>query len=219
MKIILIDTREQNAAYIKRRFDSVDIESEITGLPTETGSDYLISNTYGSVAIQRKVVVSEMISELDEIMYQIAPRMINFSENTVMLLEENFGISKSGYLFNRQDNRETEMLATSYYGYLETIRKMGIEVITTRDLNSSIWWMISTHGYLGKQHYPKHIKYHGIKEQAIGMMTVVPGIGEARAAKALSKSSIRGMAGMKHVEGLTLKQTEKLHSVLRFKSC
>ena len=51
------------------------------------------------------------------------------------------------------------------------------------------------------------------------MMTVVPGIGEARAAKALSKSSIRGMARMKHVEGLTMKQTEKLHSVLRFKSC
>ena len=154
MKIILIDSRERQAAYIKRRFDSVDIESEITGLPTETGSDYLISNTYGSVAIQRKVVVSEMISELDEIMYQIAPRMINFSENPVLLLEENYGISKGGYLFNRQDNRETEMLATSYYGYLETIRKMGIEVITTRDLNSSIWWMISTHGYLGKQHYP-----------------------------------------------------------------
>ena len=160
-----------------------------------------------------------MISELDQIMYEIIPALKNFSENPVMLLEENFGISKDGYLFNRNDNRQTDFKATSYYGFLETIRKSGVDVVTTRDLNQSLYWMIAMHGYLGKEHYPKHRKYHGTKECAIGMLTAVPGIGEVRASKALSHSSIRAMTGMKRVDGLTDKMNERLQDVLRFRQC
>lgn len=217
MIIILIDSREQNAPYISKQFSKAGIESEILCLPTDTGSDYLITNTHGTCAIQRKVVVSEMITELDEIMFETAPHLKNFSENPVLLLEENFGISPEGYLYNRQDSRETEMLVTSYYGYLETIRKMGVDVVTTRDLASSVWWMISMHGYLAKEHFPKHRKYFSEKEVAIGMLTAIPGIGDIRATKALQHTSIRGMCGMKQITGLTAKQSEKLGKILRWK--
>jgi len=216
--IILIDSREKNAPYIKRRFDDVGIDSDITCLPTETGSDYLVSGTFGSVAIQRKIVCSELISELDEIMFDIIPRLKNFSDNPVALIEENYGISKSGYLYNKTDNRETEMLATSYFGYLETIRKMGITVITTRGLNESIWWMAATHGYLGKEHYPPNKKTFTDKDCAVGILSSIPGIGNVRATKALSHNSIRSMVGMKHIEGFTQKQSDRLSKIFHYKS-
>ena len=215
--MILIDTREQNAPYISKRLSEQDIENEISTLPQNTGSDYLIANTYGSCAIQRKVVCSEMISQLDEIKFDIIPRLKNFSENPVLVCEENFGISQDGYLFNRADNRPTELLAKSYYGYLETIRKMGVNVVTTRDLNATIWYLISMHGYLSKEHYPKHTKYFSDKECAIGMLTAIPGIGDARASKALSEISIRGMIGMKQIKGLTSKQSEKLNRIVGYR--
>ena len=217
--MILIDSREVQHPYITRRLAENDIDSEIVCFPQETGCDYLISGTTGSCVIQRKVVCSELISELDEILYDIVPRLKNFagaSGNPCMLIEENFGISKDGYLYNRTDNRETQMLATSYYGFLETIRKMGLDVYCTRDLNASVWWMIAMHGYLAKDHYPKHKKYFSLQEQAVGMLTAVPSIGEHRAMKALEKSTICGMCGMKHVDGLTVKQAEKLQKVLRY---
>ena len=215
--MIIIDSREQNGPYIQKQLAKHGIETEITCLDTSTGSDYLISNLKGSCAVQRKVVCSEMLGELDQIMHQIIPALKNFSENPVLLLEENMGISPDGYLHNRADGRTTDMLATSYYGYLETIRKMGVEVITTRDLNQSIWWMIAMHGYLAKNHYPVHKKYFSVHDQAVGMLSTVQGIGEARAEKALKKASIRGMCGMKQVEGLTAKQSESLQKILRFK--
>ena len=213
----MVDSREHNAPYMVKRFGNAGIDAEITCLPTETGSDFVISNLKGSCAVQRKIVVPEMISELDEILYEILPRLKNYNPNPCILLEENYLITKDGYLANRNDHRETQMLATSYFGYLETIKKMGIDVVTTRDINQSIWWMIAMHGYLAKEHYPKHRKYFTVPEQAVGMLCTVPTIGEVRAGKALKLSSIRGMCGMKVVEGLTMKQSEKLQNVLRYR--
>ncbi len=155
---------------------------------------------------------------MDELLYETLPALKNFSDNPCLLLEENYGITKDGYLYNRNDSRETQMLATSYFGYLETIRKMGIDVYCMRDLNQSIWWLISMHNYLGKEHFPKHTKYFSLQEQAVGMLTAVPTIGDARAAKALQKSSIRGMCGRKQIDGLTGKQVEKLQKVLQWKN-
>ncbi len=215
--MIYVDTREHNQAYILKFMMAKGIEAESFTFPQTSGADYLITAKEGSCAIQRKVVVSEMIGELDEIMYQIIPRLKNFTDHPILLLEENFGISKEGYLYNKADNRETQFLATSYYGYLETIRKIGVDVVTTRDLNSSIWWMIAMHGYLEKNHYPKHTKYHSVEEQAVGLLSVIPGVGEERAKKALKHSSIRGMVGMKSVKGLTGPQCEKLQKVLQWR--
>jgi ERCC4-type nuclease len=168
------------------------------------------------VAVQRKVVCSELLNELDETMFETLPRLRNFSDNPVLLIEENFGIDQTGHLFNRGDSRETDMLATSYFGYLETIRKSGVEVVTTRDLNQSVWWMIATHGYLAKEHYPKSRKAHSIKEQAVGMMTAVSGIGEARALKALKDRSLKDMITKNEFGGLTMKQVQKLNEVMGY---
>ena len=218
MTIIIIDINEKNAPYISKRLTEQGIDNDITHLPQPTGTDYIVANTYGSCCIQRKVVCSEMNGQLDEIMFDIIPRMKNFSDNPVFLAEENYGISQDGYLFNRADNRPTEMLAKSYFGYLETIRKMGIDVVTTRGLNETIWYLVSMHGYLGKEHYPKHVKYFSDKEIAVGMLTAIPGIGDVRASKALEGTSIRGMMGLKHITGLTQKQSERLSRVVGYKS-
>jgi len=152
-------------------------------------------------------------------MFDTLPRLKNFSENPILLVEEDFGIDQSGYLFNRGDSRETSMLATSYFGYLETVRKIGVDVITTRDLNQSIWWMIATHGYLAKEHFPKHRKYYGNKEMAIGMLTAVAGIGEVRAMKVLKETSIKDMIVGNKFGGLTMKQAGKLQGVVGWKEC
>jgi ERCC4-type nuclease len=151
-------------------------------------------------------------------MFDTLPRLRNFCENPVLLCEENFGIDQTGHLFNRGDSRETDMLATSYFGYLETIRKSGVEVITTRDLNQSIYWMIAMHGYLGKGHYPKHRKYHSVKEQARGVLMCVPGIGEARAGKVLKNTSISEMLTSNKFEGLTMTQAKKLNEIARYRN-
>ena len=217
MIIILCDSREQASSYIIKFLMAQGIDAEVVCFPQNTGCDYLISNIFGSCAIQRKVVVPEMIGELDEIMFDILPRLQNFSDNPVLCLEENFSITKEGYLYNRNDSRESQLLATSYYGYLETIRKSGIDVITTRDLNCSLWWMVAMHGYLAKQHYPKHRKYFSTEEQAVGMLTAVPGIGPARALKALQQHSIREMGKLRVIDGLTEKQSERVLDVLRRK--
>ena len=214
--IIIIDSREHNAPYISKRFTEAGIENEITCLPQETGSDFLIASTHGSVAVQRKVVCSEMIGQLDEIMYEIIPRMKNFNENPIILLEENYGISKDGYLFNKTDNRPTEMLAKSYFGYLETIRKMGVGVITTRGLTESIWYLVSVHDYLSKEHYPKHMKCFTDKEYAIGILSMIPTVGTVRAAKTLSNCSIRAMVGMKKINGLTQSQSDRFARILHW---
>lgn len=151
-------------------------------------------------------------------MYEIVPNLKGFSDNPCLLVEENFSITKDGYLENRQDGRVSEMKATSYYGILETIRKSGLDVYTTRDLNASIWWMIGMEGYLKTNHYPKHKKFFTEKEQAVGMLMCVPGIGEKRAETALQKNSIRGMSGMKEIAGLTEKQSERLAGVLKWRN-
>ncbi len=190
------------------------IESEIVTFPQDTGTDYLISNDFGSCAVQRKVAVPELISELDEILYDIAPRLVSFNDNPSLLVEENFVIDNEGYLMNRNDSKTTEMKATSYYGFLETIRKTGVDVYCTSSLNHSIWWMAAMHGYLGKEHYPKHRKYFTEREQAIGMLSCVPRLGEKRAAKALKHSNISGMCRRKFVKGLSEQQNEKLQKVL-----
>jgi len=214
VELITIDSREQNGAFLQKKFVEAGIESDIICFPQSSGTDYLISNTHGSCSIQRKVALPELVSELDEILNDIVPRLVSFSDNPCMLIEENFTIDEDGYLLERNRGRQSQMLATSYYGFLETIRKSGIDVYTTRDLNHSLWWMIAMHGYLGGEHYPKHRKYFTVQEQAVGAMCCVPTIGEKRAAKALKKLSMGMMYRKKHVPGITDAMNTKLQKML-----
>jgi hypothetical protein len=215
--VIYVDTREQNGDHIIRRLTKMNIEAELMTFPQDTGCDYLITNTHGTCCIQRKVALPELTSELDEIMNDIVPRLISFGDNPSLLVEENCGIDESGYLTDRNSGRSSQMLATSYFGFLETIRKMGVDVYCTRDLNSSIYWMAAMHGYLAKHHYPKHRKYFSVEEQAVGALCCVPTIGEKRAVKALSGSSLGQMYRKKNVPGLTEKMNERLQKMLQWK--
>jgi hypothetical protein len=195
----------------------MNIEAELMTFPQDTGCDYLITNTHGTCCIQRKVALPELTSELDEIMNDIVPRLISFGDNPSLLVEENYGIDESGYLTDRNSGRSSQMLATSYFGFLETIRKMGVDVYCTRDLNSSIYWMAAMHGYLAKHHYPKHRKYFSADEQAVGALCCVPTIGEKRAVKALGGSGLGQMYRKKNVPGLTEKMNERLQKMLQWK--
>lgn len=217
--IIVIDTREQKNEYIKNRLDSIGIPCEITTLPEATGCDYYIANTHGSCGIQRKDSTKELILQMEDLHYDILPRLCNFTDNPVLLVEESHVIGEMGYLF-RKENRlwlETGMHSSSYYGFLETVRQMGIDVVCTRDLNQSIWYMAALHGYLGKYHYPRHKKTFRISQQAVGMLACVPGIAEKRAREVLEKHSIREICTMERIDGLTEKQCEKIKRVLEWK--
>jgi hypothetical protein len=226
--IILIDSREHYGSQAQAVFSRHDINSEIVTLPHTSGADYLIANTHGSCAIQRKASIEEICgtpvsdrfkSAMEELRYEILPNLIEFSRNPVLLVEETHNIGEMGYLFRRDGNvwRETSMHCSSYYGFLETVRSMGVDVVCTRNFDQSIWYMISLEGYLGKCHYPRHLKSFGLDQQATGMLCCVPGVGEARATKALKGYSIADLLHASQVDGLTAKQLLKVKNVLRFK--
>lgn len=215
--IILIDTREQSGAYAAKFFTKHGIESELVTLSTDTGSDYFIASKFDSTAIQRKVVCSELISELDITMNETIPHLKNFTHNPIFLVEENYQITEEGYLMDRNTSRESQLLATSYFGYLETIRKLGVEVVMTRDYNESLWYMLSLHNYMEKQHYPHHTKGFKPNESAIGMLSCISKVGEKRAEKALMKQSIMEMCQAGHVDGFTEKMNEKWREVVYWK--
>lgn len=217
MKIIMTDSREQNGPYAVKFFKSHGIDSEIVTMSTDTGSDYFITALKDSAAIQRKVVCSELLSELDITLNETIPHLKNFTDNPIFLVEENYQINDDGYLMNRNNSRESQMLATSYFGYLETIRKMGVEVVMTRDYSESLWYMLSLHNYMEKEHFPKHVKGFKPRESAIGMLSCVSKVGEKRAEKALRKQSMYEMVKAGHVDGFTEKQNESWRGVMYWK--
>lgn len=160
-------------------------------------------------------------SAMEELLHDTLPRLSIFTDNPVLLVEESHIIGERGYLFRKHQNHwvETGMHSSSYYGFLETARNLGVDVVCTRNLDASIWYMISMHGYLGKHHYPKHAKMFTDGQRAMGMLCCVPKIGEKRAAQALgSGKSISEIATAKSVKGLTENQLEKIQKVLKWKS-
>jgi ERCC4-type nuclease len=214
-EIIAIDNREQNAQYIKQKLESAGVQCCIQYLPYESGCDYLICNEYGSCGIQRKDSTKELILQMDELRHDILPRLISFTDNPVILVEESHELGEMGYLFRRHGNvwLETGMHSSSYYGFLETARMMGVEVVTTRNLDHSIWYMAAMDGYLSREHYPKHKKLYGPYQQSVGMLCCIPGVGLKRAEKALENKSLKEILMSGEAEGLTKKQVEKLQKV------
>jgi mannose/fructose-specific phosphotransferase system component IIA len=224
-----VDSREHYADFVVEKFKDVGVEAEIACLPHNSGCDYIIANTHGSCAIQRKDSMAEICgnpvqdkykSAMEELRYEIIPNLVQFSDNPVLLVEESHEIGEKGYLFRKQDRlwKETSMHSSSYYGFLETVRLMGCDVVCTRNLEQSIWWMISMHGFLGKRHYPKHQKFYGPEQSAMGMLCCVPTIGEKRAEKILSKHSISDLIFDKNVKEATEKQKQRIEECLRWKA-
>ena len=163
--------------------------------------------------------MKELVIQMEELRYDILPRLISYTDNPILMVEEDFQIGDAGYLFRKEGSmyKETELHSRSYYGFLETVRMMGVDVVCTRSLDQSIWYMIAMDGYLSKKHYPKHLKTFKPQQQAMGMICCVPGVGIKRAEKALDGRSVRDLLIASEVNGLTAKQLLKIKKVLTWK--
>lgn len=165
-------------------------------------------------------------SAMEELLVDILPRLITYTDNPILLVEESHKIGEGGSLFRRENGMyvESGMTAPSYYGFLETVRMMGVDVVTiqaTGDLYPTIWYLASMDGYLSREHYPKHIKSFKPHQQALGILCCVPGIGQKRATAALEKNCIRDMVRdlvwKDEIEGLTKTMTLKLKKAMEVK--
>jgi len=156
---------------------------------------------------------------MEELRTDILPRLVTFSDNPILLVEESHRIGERGYLFRKEGNMlvETQMHSSSYYGFLESTRMMGINVVTvpaTPDLSHTIWYMAAMDGYLSREHYPKPLKSYKPHQQAIGALCCVPGIGAKRAATILERYCIADLIRLKEVDGVTPTQLKKIQKVL-----
>ena len=142
---------------------AVGVDAEVATLPYASGCDYLIANTCGSCGIQRKDSMAELVVQMEELQHDILPRLCTFTDNPVLLVEESHTIGDRGYLFRKDNTKkvwiETGMHCSSYYGFLETVRNTGIDVVCTRNLDQSLWYMASLHGYLASNHFPAASAY------------------------------------------------------------
>lgn len=165
--------------------------------------------------------MKELASQMNDLQEDTLPRLIAFTENPILLVEEDFTIGEMGNLFRKDSTAklwiETGLHSSSYYGFLESCRSRGVDVVCTRNLDQSIWYMAAMHGYLGHHHYPKHRKLYKPYQQAMGMLCCVPGIGEKRAEKVLESNSVEDICSAEKIDGLTEKQLKKIQMVLRWK--
>lgn len=194
--VILIDTRERHQEYIKKYFDSVGgIPSLITCL--SHGMDYFITNGTREVGVQRKTC-DEVFQQMEEIRNDVIPSLQELTENPVLLIEENFHVGRDGHMYRRQGGFlvEVGMTAYSYYNFLNSIRLLGCEVVCTRNLDQSLWWMISTYNYIGTEHYPKQKKGHTHHACAVGALCCVNNFGQTSAKKLLKEYSIAELVCM-----------------------
>ena len=87
--------------------------------------------------------------------------------------------------------RDVEIEKQKYLSnFLDCIRLMECEVVCTRNLDQSIWWMISTHNYIGQDHYPKQKKGHTHEACAVGALCCINNFGQVSAKKILKEHSI-----------------------------
>jgi len=165
--------------------------------------------------------MAELVVQMEELQHDILPRLCTFTDNPILLVEESHTIGDRGYLFRKDNTKkvwiETGMHCSSYYGFLGTVRNTGIDVVCTRNLDQSLWYMVSMHGYLASNHYPRHAKSFKPEQQAMGILCCIPGIGEKRAEKVLATHSIADLLTCGQVDGLTGKQLQKVQKVLRYK--
>ena len=188
--MILIDTREQHKDYITERFKEFNTPSSQTCL--SHGMDYLIIGNSCSVGVQRKSGSSEIPSQMEALRSDILPSLKDLAENPVLLIEEDFVIGQDGTMYQRRDGMlyPLGMNVKSYFNFINSVKLTGVDVVTTRNLDSSIWWFISLHEYLKEQHYPKIKKQHSPEMQAVGCLSAIGGFGIATSKKILSKYTL-----------------------------
>lgn len=213
--MILIDTREQNQDYIFSKLQDSGVECVISCLTH--GMDYLIVGTHGSIGVQRKTF-NEVAIQMQAIREDIIPSLADSTDYPILLVEETFRVDEQGMMWRKEGNflKPAQLSARQYYNFLQSIRQMGCEVVTTRDLDQSIWWMYSMHSYVHEQHYPKQKKRYGADMQAMGSLCCFNGIGISTAKKILQKHTLQELMEMNEHDlamAMTLKQAQNFIKV------
>lgn len=199
--MILIDSREQKHEYITNRFN------EHGGTPSTViclshGMDYLIMGEACSVGIQRKSGESEIPKQMSDLKHDILPALKDLTENPVLLIEEDFAIGQNGTIYRHENNMlvPSDLNIKSYFNFIHSVKAMGIDVVCTRNLDASIWWMISTHQYVQNHHYPKVKKSHKPSMQAVGSLCAINTIGQNKATKLLQEFTLQEIFTMPETE-------------------
>ncbi len=194
MPLIITDTREQNHEYIEaiiKKHGGIDYVRTCL----DHGMDYQIVGKSDSVGIQRKSGSKEIPKQLSELRNDILPSLKNLTSNPILLIEEDFSIDDNGTMYQRRDSMlyPMQLNVKAYYNFISSIKLSGIDVVTTRNLDASIWWMIATAEYLDNYHYPKITKQFRVENQAIGALCSLNGIGPTKAKKLLNHYSLKDL--------------------------
>lgn len=164
---IIVDTREQNWEQILATF------KEHGGIVATRqclshGMDYMIVGAADCIGIQRKSGSKEIPKQMGELRDDILPALKELTDNPVLLIEEDFVIGGNGIFYRREEGvlKPTELNSKSYFNFIHSVKLSGVDVVTTRDMNASIWWMIATGIWVEDHHYPKRKKGYTPSMQA-----------------------------------------------------
>ena len=194
---IIVDSREHNKEYIVGKFkEHGGIESMITCL--SYSMDYLIMGNACSVGIQRKSGSKEIPQQMKALKEDILPALKELTDNPVLLIEEDFHIGDNGTFYQRRDGMlyPTDLNVKAYFNFIHSVKMSGIDVVTTRNLDASIFWMIATGLWVENNHYPKGKKQYLPTMQAVGALCCVNGIGHTKAEKLLKDYTLQELFKM-----------------------
>lgn len=178
--MIIIDSREQHKLDVQRKLISLGVESYITGIGSY--ADYLIVSDLEHHAIQRKSM-SEVMSQMEEIAMRVSE--LNGNCNWLLIEENKFSITADGNILIKRgyQQNETGMSVRSYYNFQHSIMKQGIHIKVTHNWLQSVWWMYSLHEYIQEEHYPKGVRTYTEREEIMGLLMSIKGIGKVKALK------------------------------------
>lgn len=201
--MIIIDTREQHRDYISNVFESNNVKHCISGL--SHGMDYMLVGKATDVGIQRKSGSAEIPKQMKALRHDILPALKQLTTNPILLIEEDFVIGQDGQFYRRQDSmlRSIDLDVEAYFNFIHSIKKIGVDVVTTRNLDASIWWLIATHRYIQQHHYPKVDKLYEPKMQAVGCLCAINSFGQSTSKRLLKSYTLKQLFEM---DDLTLKR-------------
>lgn len=191
--MIIIDTREQWKEQIQQKLQSLHVSAHIMKLDHYV--DYILTseneNFENVIAIQRKTI-NEVLQQMQEIKERISEPKEHYGGAWLLIEEEDLFIDKSGAIMSKRGKLlyETGMNVKAYYNFLHSIQKKGVQVKTTRNWEYSVWWLYSLHSYIQREHYPKPTKKYTQREEVIGALMGIKGIGEAKARQIYNLSEL-----------------------------
>ena len=193
--MILIDSREQWKEEIQTKLQSLHINAHV--LKLENYADYVLTSdnkeVQNTMAIQRKTIGEVLSTKKDKktgkkvsMMSEIRNRVSELNMYGVpwLLVEENgMFINSSGIILSKRGKLlyETGVKAQSYYNFLHSVERMGTTIKITSNWEQSVWWLYSLHQYIQKEHYPKHNRKYTQKEEVVGALMDIPGVGSEMA--------------------------------------